>query len=78
MVSTEGFETGKKEAEQLLKKIKPRTTRSIVKIAHILRNNLKTKYMLNNRGWKNDYGHGAFHALSTYQTNLLKEEWGKK
>lgn len=72
-------EWGKQDARSLLKKNHPKTTRSLIKIQHILKKHLETKYPLYSQKWKNAYGKGAMDEIGNYQRNLITSQvFGRK
>jgi len=71
-----GHAQGVKEAKQLLKKVKPKTTLTLIrKVQHPLRDKLATDYRTMNKFWKDGWSHGAWGALLEYQTEQLKRQF---
>ena len=73
MTAKTDWDIGKQEAQQLLKKHKPKTTRGVIKVKRILQERLKSEYELKPIEWKNGYGQGAYDAIIKYQEDLVKQ-----
>lgn len=77
MTEKTDWDIGKKEAKELFRKYKPKSTKGVIKVRDLLQKRLKTVYASKPIEWINGYGQGAYSVIEEFQIKREKKFWKK-